>query len=145
MLRIFGHETCGILASSDQGSNPYPLHWKAKSKPLDHQGSLQEHPFRKGIQAGILFSSAAILYPGSRNDFSGWRSIRQQKHQNLPPRSSLMWLYHQHKGQLLEGELSQVSQPSISLVLLQAEWGFVSLSVTEAYLSLSWSKLTASS
>ena len=29
---------CGILVPL-QGSNPCPLHWKADSQPLDHQGS----------------------------------------------------------------------------------------------------------
>ena len=28
---------CGIF--TDQGSNPYPLHWQADSQPLCHQGS----------------------------------------------------------------------------------------------------------
>ena len=35
MFWFFGLETCGIY----QGSNPYPLHWKAKSYPLGCEGS----------------------------------------------------------------------------------------------------------
>ena len=38
MFWCLGCEACGILVP-DQGSNPHPLHWKAKSQPLDQQGS----------------------------------------------------------------------------------------------------------
>ena len=36
-LLFSGWEARGILAPN-QGSNPNPLHWKAKPQPLDHQG-----------------------------------------------------------------------------------------------------------
>ena len=38
MFSFFGHKTCGILVPQPR-STLHPLHWKAKSKPLDHQRS----------------------------------------------------------------------------------------------------------
>ena len=38
MVWLWGHKACGIL-TPNQGSNSHPLHWKAKSSLLDHQGS----------------------------------------------------------------------------------------------------------
>ena len=52
--RVCGLSSCGIgLAAPrlvrsqflDQGSNPGPLHWKADSQPLDHQGNPRELVF----------------------------------------------------------------------------------------------------
>ena len=34
---VLGYKARGILLN--QGSDPYPLHWKVKSQPPDHQGS----------------------------------------------------------------------------------------------------------
>ena len=42
---------CGI--SSDQGSNPCPLHWQADSQPLRHQGSPCPH-FKKLSNGDIV-------------------------------------------------------------------------------------------
>ena len=38
MFWFFGRKARGMLAPQS-GLNPYPLHWKAKSSPLDHQES----------------------------------------------------------------------------------------------------------
>ena len=38
MLCLFGRKACGLLAPQP-GVEPAPPHWKAKCKPLDHQGS----------------------------------------------------------------------------------------------------------
>ena len=43
MFWLFGHEACRIVVLH-QGWNLHPLCWKAKSQPLDHEGSLS-HPF----------------------------------------------------------------------------------------------------
>ena len=39
MFFFFGHEACGILGPQS-GTEPISPHWKMKSQPLDHQGSL---------------------------------------------------------------------------------------------------------
>ena len=43
MFWLFGHEACRIIVLH-RGWNLHPLYWKAKSQPLDHEGSLS-HPF----------------------------------------------------------------------------------------------------
>ena len=35
---------CGILVP-DQGLNPYPLHWKVESLPMDHWGTPKKSLF----------------------------------------------------------------------------------------------------
>ena len=40
----------------DQGLNPQPLHWKVKSKPLDHQGSPSGTVYSAGILWLCLFA-----------------------------------------------------------------------------------------
>ena len=49
MFWLFGPEAGGSQLP-DQGLNPSTLHWKAKSQPLDRQGSLDE---RKCFMAAL--------------------------------------------------------------------------------------------
>ena len=43
MFLLFGHKARGVLAP--RPGEQCPLRWKAKSEPLDHQGSPLLHPF----------------------------------------------------------------------------------------------------
>ena len=51
---------CGIFP--DQGSNPCPLHWKADSLPLDHQGSPSKSSLAEGCP-GFLRSRSRSSVP----------------------------------------------------------------------------------
>ena len=51
---------CGIFP--DQGSNPHPLHWKADSLPLDHQGSPSKSSLTEGC-SGFLRSWSRSSVP----------------------------------------------------------------------------------
>jgi len=48
MFSFFGHEACGILAPQPR-STLHPLHWKTKSKTLDHQISPPTFPSLKSF------------------------------------------------------------------------------------------------
>lgn len=59
---FFGLEACAILTPC-QGLNPYPLHWKAKSSPLNHQGSLPVRVLYIEFLALISSHAKLILVP----------------------------------------------------------------------------------
>ena len=44
----------------DQGSNPCPLHWKADSSPLDHQGVPKDNHFNKWCWEKWIFTYKRI-------------------------------------------------------------------------------------
>ena len=47
----------------DQGSNPHPLHWRADSKPLDHQGSSPQTNFIQLTLEQHRFELQRYTYP----------------------------------------------------------------------------------
>ena len=53
-------KACGSLVP-EQGLNPCPLHWKAKSQPLDHQGS-PKHLSEVTCSVPWIASSFGLLY-----------------------------------------------------------------------------------
>ena len=69
-MSCFGHEACEILAPR-AGIKPIPLYGKAKSQPLDHQGSPDRSPskglgkafIKETVQDGLEFLGAEGQIP----------------------------------------------------------------------------------
>ena len=67
------------LSFLNQGSNPHPLYWKAKSYPLDHQGSPTVFIFKGKIPSSCMES---VLREDERNPGKGRLNLRSQQAQH---------------------------------------------------------------
>ena len=82
---------CGIFP--DQGLNPCPLHWKAKSQPLDHQGS----PGRQMLNHCATREVPVIYFKYS----TVYMSIQNSQSIPLPPTLPLVTMFSKSVSLLL--------------------------------------------